>query len=93
MTENSLKILQLKRIFPEAIRDMLQTVELTDHQECKEYALKQARAMKIDRPRKPALDLDLHEAEDKQKVRFEEEPAQEEQYSNDDWLCWMGKGT
>ena len=43
--DNTLKVLNLKRMLPEAIRKMLQTIELTNYAEANEYALKQARAM------------------------------------------------
>ena len=41
--DNTLKLFNLKRMLPEAIWKMLQTVELTDYTEAKEYAIKQAR--------------------------------------------------
>ena len=42
--EDSLKVVHLKRMLPNTIRDMLQTVRLTTFKECKVYALEQARA-------------------------------------------------
>ena len=38
--------LALKRMLPKEIRNMLQTVEITGYKESKEYALKQARAIR-----------------------------------------------
>ena len=43
--DNTLKLLNLKRMLPEAIRNMLQTVELTDYTAAEEYAIKQARVL------------------------------------------------
>lgn len=44
--ENPLKVLQLKRMLPKVIRWMIHTVGLANYKEAKEYALKQARALK-----------------------------------------------
>jgi len=43
--DNTLKLLNLKRILPEEIEEMLQTVEITEYPLAKEYAIKQARAL------------------------------------------------
>ena len=90
--ENILKVLNLKRMLPEAIKDMLQTVELADYNEATEYVIRQARVVQNEKDPKTST-LDLNEDEEgKMKVTFEEPPAQEEAYSTDEWLCWMGKG-
>ena len=95
--DNTLKLLNLKRMLPEAIRKMLQTVELTDYTEAKEYAMKQARVLQKENPKSPTLDLNEDEevtGERKKKVKFEEEtPEKEESYTNDELLAWMGKGS
>ena len=43
--DNTLKMLNLKRILPEEIEEMLQTVETNDYTLAKEYAIKQARVL------------------------------------------------
>ena len=43
--DNTLMVLNLKRILPEEIEEMLQTVEITDYTQAKEYAIKQARVL------------------------------------------------
>ena len=43
--DNTLMVLNLKRMLPESIKKMLQTVEYEDYDEAKEYAIKQARAL------------------------------------------------
>ena len=43
--ENILKRLNLKRMLPKAIKDMVQTVELIHYSEAKEYVIKQARVL------------------------------------------------
>ena len=45
--------LALKRMLPKAIRDMLQTMEKDGYKESKEYALKQARALRNERAEGP----------------------------------------
>ena len=70
--DNTLKLLNLKRILPEEIEGMLQTVEITDYTLAKEYAIKQARVLSKKKGNKP-LQLDLHEDEGetpKKKVQF-----------------------
>ena len=47
------KVLALKRMLPKAIRDMLQTMEKDGYKESKEYALKQARALRNERAEGP----------------------------------------
>ena len=83
----------MAKILPKSIKEMLQTVELSDYKECKEYAAKQARVLKTEKgsAASPALDLDLNENEEQKKTISEEHPTQDDQYSTDDWLCWMGK--
>ena len=57
-------------------------------------AFKQVRALRNDKeptPEQPTLDLNEDERERK-KVTLEDSPWPEEQYSNDDWICGMGKG-
>ena len=46
-------VLALKRMLPKAIRDMLQTIEKDGYKEGKEYALKQARALRNERAEGP----------------------------------------
>ena len=76
--ENHQKMLNLKRMLPKTIKDMLQTIELTDYKEAKEHVLKQARALKNEREPKPAT-IDLNENEEEtRKVTFEEPLAQED---------------
>ena len=75
---------------PEVIRERLETLDLQEYKEAKEYAIKQARNLK-NNSKTSTLDLNEDEGE-KKKVTFEETPAQEKNYSTDDWLCWMGKG-
>ena len=43
--DNTLMIVNLKRMLPEAIKNMLQTIDCTNYDEAKEYAIKQARAL------------------------------------------------
>ena len=95
--DNTLKVLNLKRILPEAIRKMLQTMEITDYSDAKEYVLKQARAMQKEKePHHGSLDLAEDEKEKEQrserKVKFEEEPNDGETYTHDELLAWIGKG-
>ena len=89
----TLKLLNLKRILPEEIEEMLQTVEITEYPLAKEYAIKQARALQKKKGGK-AVPLDLNEdEEEKKKVHFEESPQEEEEsYTKDEFLAWMGKG-
>ena len=62
--DNALKLLNLKRMLPEAIRKMLQTVELTDYTDAKEYAMKQARVLQKEKdPKHTPLDLNEDEEE------------------------------
>ena len=76
---------------------MLQTVELTDYTEAKEYAMKQARVLQKENPKSPTLDLNEDEedtGERKKKVKFEEETLEkEESYTHDELLAWIGKGS
>ena len=70
--ENILKILNLKRMLPEAIKNMLATVDITDYNEAKEYAIKQARVLQKEKdPKNATLDFNEDEAE-KKKVTFED---------------------
>ena len=58
----TLKLINLKRMLPESIRKMLQTVKLTDYTEAKEYVLKQARVLqKEKRPKDSHVDLNEEE--------------------------------
>ncbi len=43
--DNTLKMINLKKILPEGIEEMLQTVEINDYTLAKEYAIKQARVL------------------------------------------------
>ena len=77
--DNLVKMLNLKRILPEEIEAMLQTVEITDYTLAREYVIKQARALSKKKGNKP-LQLDLNEDEEeppKKKTHFEEESPQE----------------
>ena len=89
-------MLNLKRLLPEEIEAMLQTVEITDYTLAREYVIKQARALSKKKGNKP-LQLDLNEDKEetpKKKVQFEEEPPQEpESYTKDELLAWLGKGS
>ena len=72
--DNTLMVLNLKRILPEEIEEMLQTVEITDYTQAKEYAIKQARVLQKKKGNE-ALPLDLNEDEEeagerKKKVQF-----------------------
>ena len=60
----------------------------------KEYAIKQARALQKKKGGE-ALPLDLNEdEEEKKKVHFEESPQEEEEsYTKDELLAWLGKGS
>ena len=96
--DNNLKVLNLKRILPEAIRRMLQTVQITGYSEAKEYALKQARVLQKEKdPKSTSLDLaeDGEEQVDKKRtekeVKFEDDQNDEETYTHDELLAWIGK--
>ena len=90
--ESNLKMINLERMLPESIRKMLQTVEIEEYTKAKEYAIKQVRAFNREKDPKPkALELNGEEDETKQ-VSFEETPNREVVYTNDEWLCYMGKG-
>ena len=75
--ENTSKVLHLKRMLPDAIREMLQTVELNDYTEAKEYAIKQAGVLLKEKGSKNAT-LVLNEDEegkgDHKKVIFDAAP-------------------
>jgi hypothetical protein len=45
IVENTILVVNLKRLLPEAIRRMLQTVGYTDYIQAKEYAIRQARVL------------------------------------------------
>jgi len=96
--DNTLKLLNLERMLPESIAKMLQTVEITDYDKAKEYAIKQAKAQIKNMGSKGVfLDLNEHEAElggkkNKKDKLDEEPPEQEEPYSVDSRLAWIGKG-
>ena len=68
--DNTLKLLNLKRILPGEIEEMLQTVEITEYPLAKEYAIKQAQTLKRDFKSSP-LDLNENEEEpdDKKKKK------------------------
>lgn len=86
------KILNRKRMFPEAIKEMLQHVEITDYNEAKEYAIKQASVLRKERTRIPQHSISTKTRGAYSKVTVEDTPAQDEIYSTDEWLCGMGKG-
>ena len=44
--EDNVKVINLKRMMPEAIRERLETLDLQTYAEAKEYAIKQARNLK-----------------------------------------------
>ena len=95
--DNTLMVLNLKRMLPESIKKMLQTVEYENYDEAKEYAIKQARALMKD---SKAQTLDLNEKEEdteeaKKKVTFQTEVPEEEDYdkcTKDELLAWLKKG-
>ena len=93
---NTLKLLNLNRILPVEIEEMLQTVEITDYTSAKEYAINQARVLQKKKGNK-TLQLDLNEDEEKaqkKKVQSEEAPpAKDESYTKDELLAWLGKGS
>ena len=62
--EITLKILNLKRMFPEAIMGMRRIVELTDYQEAREYAIKHARVLQDEKgPKASTLEVNEDEEE------------------------------
>ena len=74
--DNTIKVVNLKRLLPDAIRKMLQTVGHVDYTEAKEYAIKQARVLQKERSQKD-MPLDLNEDDEKEarkkKAQTEEE--------------------
>ena len=74
-------------MMPEVIRERLETLDLQEYKEAKEYAIWQARNLK---KTSKTSTLDLHEEEEemdeKKKTRFQEE-AQEE--ADDDILAYF----
>ena len=97
--DNTLQVLNLKRILPESIRKMLQTMKNTTYAEAKEYALKQARALHKEKDPSQPLDLAENEEEkrrkeekNERKVKFEDDPNEGESYTHDELLAWIGKG-
>ncbi len=97
--EDSIMLLNLKKMVPDTIRERLERHDVQTYSEAKEYALKQVRNLK---PKSKPISLDLHEEEEeeeeerpKKKTRFQEESPEEENdedYSKDDLLAWLGKG-
>ena len=80
--DNTLMVLNLKRMLPESIKKMLQTVEYEDYDEAKEYAIKQARAL-MAVSKAPTLDLNEKEEkteETKKNISFTTEVPEEEDY-------------
>lgn len=91
--EDSIKVAHLEKMLPKTIRNMLQTVGFTSFKGCKEHVLEQARTQRDGKQNvttTAALDIDLSEEEGEKK---EEGAVTEDKYSNNEWLCWMGKGT
>ena len=73
---------------------MLQIVELPGYTEAKEYVFKQARVLQKEKDPK-ASPRDLAEGEEKtekKKVKLEDEPNEEDTYTHDELLAWIGKG-
>ena len=66
--DNTSMVLNLKRMLPEAIKKMLQTVEYEDYDEAKEYAIKQARAL-MKESKATTLDLSEREGETEEKKK------------------------
>ncbi len=97
--EDTIMLLNLKKMVPETIRERLETHDVQTYAEAKEYALKQVRNLK---PKIKLTSIDLHEQEEEEeeekppkKTRFQEESREEdnnEDYSKDDLLAWPGKG-
>ena len=99
--DNTLMVLNLKRMLPDSIKKMLQTVDCEHYEEAKEYAIKQARALTKD-SKSPTLDLNEKEEETEEKkeekrkkVSFQNESPEEENYDHcteDELLAWLKKG-
>ena len=96
--DNTMMVVNLKKMMPEVIRERLETLDLQTYAEAKEYAIKQARNLKKN---SKTLPLDLNENEEemeekpRKKTRFQEESPEEENdddYFKDDLLAWLGKG-
>ena len=90
------KIITLKKILPEKVRTMLQTMNIVTYKESKEYALHQARALRTDNPSRPTLDQDLNESEEKKKVTIEDDQSPGTEASKEEWeqhyALWLPKG-
>jgi hypothetical protein len=84
--EDSIKVLNLKKMVPEVIRERLETHDVQTYAEAKEYALKQVRNLK---KTSKTHQLDLNEEEGEKENKPE---GEEEEYSKEDLLAWLGKG-
>ena len=79
-------------MLPTTVKDMFQTIELTDFKEARGYVPNQLGALENEREHKPAtINLNANK-EVTRNVNFEGPPAQEESNSIDERLCWKGKG-
>lgn len=92
----STKVLSLKKMLPEVIRERLDTLHVQDYPAAKEYAIKQARLLKKG---SNTSTIDLNEDEDeveekKKRTRFQDESpeAGNEESQCNEFLAWMGKG-
>ena len=88
-------VVNLKKMMPEVIRERLQTLDLESYSEAKEYAIKQARALRKNIKPSTLDHVDDEEEETEEKKKKPEGAREEESqdsFSNDDWLAWMGKG-
>ena len=96
--DETMMVVNLKKMMPEAIRERLETLDLQTYSEAKEYAIKQSRNLKKTSKSSTLDPLENEEeTEDsrKKKTRFQEESQEEEEedsYSRDDFLAWLGKG-
>ena len=107
-TDNTMMVVNLKKIMPETIRGRLDTLDLESYKEAKEYAIKQSRNLKKN-SKHSSLDSCEHEEEPEverqrepekknKKTRFQEEGQDDDgddpysSYSREDLFFWMGKG-
>ncbi len=93
--EDSIMLINLKKMVPENIRERLETVDIQSYAVGKEYALKQVRNLK---KTSKTITLDFNDDEEeeeveerpKRKTRFQEEAPEED--DGDQLLAWLQKG-
>ena len=99
--DDAIKVMTMKKLILDKIRDMLQTADLTSYQECKDYAIKQARVIKNNRassepaPCGPALDSALKENSTAQPTTPAKETRVYTPQEEEEWLMFTtgrGKG-